>query len=71
MLSSLRNPGKHAKSNKFTSKCPFVIPLEPVQSQAVKDAETITFKLWSQSKETKSQTYKMTACVFTTGTPAD
>ena len=71
MLSSLRSKVTKRTRIRKIIKDPFVIPLIPVPSQAVGNSETITFKLWIQPKDTKSQTYKMTACVFTMCTPEE
>ena len=71
MLSTLRNKVTKGTIKKMKPKDPFVIPLEPVVSRSVEEAKTMKFKLRSDPLTATSQTYKMTACVFTEGTPGE
>ena len=71
MLSTLRNKVSKGYIKKMKAKDPFVIPLEPVVSKSVEEAKTMKFKLQSDPLMATRQTYKMTARVFTKGTPGE
>ena len=71
MLSTLRKKASKGSIKKMVAKDPFVIPLEPVVSKSVEEAKTMKFKLWSDPSTAASQTYEMTAQVFTKVTPGE
>ena len=71
MLSILRNKVTRATIKKMKPKDTFVIPLVPVVSRSMEEAKTMKFKLRSDLTTATSQTYEMTARVFTEGTPGE